>query len=98
MLRLAVSTLTAGPGTATETLSPELVVDALWAIAVPADHVEHISSASKAGSTAVGLYVQATTQLDADLAARELIGRAARTVPLLSGWHLQVPERPCGRG
>ena len=97
-LHLAVGTLAAQPGAVPRTLGPELVVDALWAVAVPADQVEHISAVSKSGLTSVGLYLRAVNQAEADLAARTLIGRAARTVPLLSGWRLQAPETPWSAG
>lgn len=88
---LAVLSLGAGPEIADQTLDPELLVDVLWAIADPADRIDHISTLSGPGRANVGCYLRADTQSDAERRARTLLERATATAPLLRGWHVQPP-------
>ena len=88
---LAFLNLDPGPEIAGQTLDPELLVDVLWAVADPADRIDHISVLVQLGQANVGLFMRADHQADADRRARIMLQRATANAPLLRGWRIQPP-------
>jgi hypothetical protein len=87
---LVIVRLAAGPEARNRLLSPETLVDVLWAAAVPADQLEHVRARQgpDPGSVdAVLFHLPADTGSTIDVALR-LCRRALLTAPSLSGWTL----------
>jgi hypothetical protein len=89
--------LAATPAARQPDLSPEIVVDVLWANALPGDRLEHVRArqGSAAGSIDLVLFHRTAEQTgrDADEPALHLCLRAIGTAPALSGWTAAVdPE------
>lgn len=95
---LAVVVVVADPRIADGRLDAQTLVDVLWALARPADRIEHISAATSDREAGIGLYVQADSQASAERRALALLERATATAHLLRGWYIPPPppSPPCG--
>jgi hypothetical protein len=86
LMQLAVVHLIAGPGVTRRDLEPEIVVDIVWAAAVPADRLEYVRARTRPGGIDLVLFHRSGPGAPASVAARLLIDRARANAPPLRGW------------
>jgi hypothetical protein len=88
---LAIVVVAPDPHIVDSRLDAQTLVDVLWALAQPADRIEHISAATSDREARIGLYVQADSQATAERRALALLERATATAHLLRGWCIPPP-------
>jgi hypothetical protein len=77
------------PDRAPEEAEPDLILDALWALAPPDAGIEHLRV--RAGPEGIDLTLFLRHGIpDPDLYACTLIAALARMSPSLSGWHIST--------
>lgn len=65
---------------------PPGLADILWALARPADGIEHIRVAAGTGRAVITYFLRADDDLSAIATAREVTDRAIGQAPALRGW------------
>ncbi|GAA1965546.1 hypothetical protein [Catenulispora subtropica] len=87
-----------GPQARTRHLSPETVVDILWAAAVPEDLLEHVRARSEPGEAGVDTAIfLAVPDADSETDVRTalcLCLRAVGSAPALAGWYVDLQAMP----
>lgn len=89
---LVIISLVPDPTAAAPHLDVNVLIDLLWAVADPADAIEHIAARTGPGTADIGLYLRAPSSGAAERRAHDLLERVTRTAPVLRGWHI----RPTG--
>lgn len=88
---MAALTLIATEAATRHWLQPQIVVDILWAMATPADRLEHLHSKSISNRIDLTLFHRTTNPTEAQAAAVRLCQRALEHSPSLQGWALYEP-------
>ncbi|GIF96876.1 hypothetical protein [Catellatospora citrea] len=76
----------AAPTEGTTTLSAEVLLDILYAHALPADRLEHVRVRAGPGRFDVTLFLAAADPVSSAASADAIFGRALRASPLLCDW------------
>ncbi|WP_404954763.1 hypothetical protein [Streptomyces sp. 147326] len=78
--------LSAPPDHPVRLVDRHLVTDVIWAVAVPADRLEHVYTRSAEGRLDIALFLLAAGAEEADSVGDRIMRRALTGAPVLAGW------------